>query len=103
MESSEHARGILCIYKYYSGLIGIIPACAGHIPDINTLLLNKNAVGISAGHDGSLYYYSKPNKKITKKDLAVAEMHFLEYNYLIRQEMALNLLAERFEFVLRKL
>ena len=73
------------------------------ITDINTLLLNKNAVGISAGHDGNLYYYSKPNKKITKRDLAVAEMHFLEYNYLIRQEMALNLLAERFEFVLRKL
>ena len=36
------------------------------IADINELLVHNDAVGITVGHNGSIYYYTKPERTITK-------------------------------------
>ena len=37
------------------------------ISDINALFKNKNVSGITVGHNGSIYYYSRPQKMIQKE------------------------------------
>ena len=32
---------------------------------VNELLSHNNTAGITVGHDGSVYYYTRPNRKIT--------------------------------------
>lgn len=68
------------------------------IVDLNELLNHKNAVGITVGHNGNIYYYTKPSKEITKFDLSVAIRKNLVYNGSRRAEKALETLAKDFGF-----
>ncbi len=66
--------------------------------DLNELLNHNDAVGITIGHNGSIYYYTKPNKIIEKKDLDVAIMKNKKYNIITAYEKALEELSMKFEF-----
>lgn len=71
--------------------------------DINGLLKNNDAAGITVGHDGSIYYYTKPNKKIDVRDYRVAEMKCSMYNGVERREKILEELARQNGFTFRRL
>ena len=71
--------------------------------DINSLLENKDAVGITVGHNGSIYYYTKPNKIIGQRDFRVAAMKCEMYNGIEYREKILEELARRFSFEFRRL
>lgn len=71
--------------------------------DINSLLENKAAVGITVGHNGSIYYYTKPNKIIGQRDFRVAAMKCEMYNGIEYREKILEELARRFSFEFRRL
>ena len=73
------------------------------ITDINELLDHENAVGITVGHNGSVYYYTKPTKKITKFDRYVAIRKTKGYNDIESEEKVLEELAKHFGFTFKKL
>lgn len=68
------------------------------IVDLNELLNHENAVGITVGHNGNIYYYTKPSKEITNFDLSVAIRKNIMYNGTRRAEKALETLAKDFGF-----
>ena len=68
------------------------------IVDLNELLGHNNTVGITVGHNGNIYYYTKPSKEITEFDLAVALRKNMMYNGIQRAEKALETLSQNFDF-----
>lgn len=68
------------------------------ISDINVLLQNENVCGITVGHNGSVYYYTKPNNIITQDDWDVTMMHFKKYSEITAMEKSLEILSKAFEF-----
>ena len=73
------------------------------IGDINTLVANKNVSGITVGHDGSIYYYSRPSRVIPENDFRVALMRYSRYTEITGFEKALEDLSKEFGFGFRKL
>ena len=71
--------------------------------DINALLSNKDAVGITVGHNGSIYYYTKPNGIVEQRDYRVAAMKCGMYNGIEYREKILEELARQFDFEFRRL
>ena len=73
------------------------------IGDINALYQNKNVSGITVGHDGSLYYYTRPQRIIDPDKFRVALMKNSRYTEITGQEKALEDLTEQYGFVFEKL
>lgn len=73
------------------------------IEDINELMNHKEAAGITIGHNGSIYYYSKPSRNLGVRDYTVAAMKCSMYNGIERREKILEELAKRFDFEFRRL
>ncbi len=71
--------------------------------DINALLRSERAAGIVVGHDGSVYYYTKPETEIPEEDFKVAIRKYKRYTEKTAQEKALDELAERYHFTWKKL
>ena len=94
--AEERNELVLLIHNHPRGLT---PSRA----DLNELLRHNNVVGVTAGHDGSIYYYTKPNKKISEFDFQVAYRREKEYNGILRYEKTLERLSEEFGFDFRKL
>jgi SPP1 gp7 family putative phage head morphogenesis protein len=70
--------------------------------DINELLSHTDTVGITVGHNGSLYYYTKPFKTITKFDFTVALKKNKHYNNKNERYIkAMEELAKQFGFEFR--
>ena len=95
-EADKSGHRILLIHNHPKGL-------PPSIADINLLLNSKNITGITAGHDGSIYYYTKPRKQISDMDREVALKHFNGYSELTAIEKALNLLSKKYEFYFEQL
>lgn len=89
-------KKILLIHNHPQGL----PPSLG---DLNSLYRNQNVSGITAGHDGSIYYYSRPEKIISEFDLSVAQRRYKEYTQVTGMEKALEDLSKEYGFVFRKL
>ena len=87
---------ILLIHNHPRGL----PPSIG---DINALTKHKNVSGITVGHNGSVYYYTKPEKVITEDDFRVAMRHFKEYTEVTAMEKALEVLSRQYNFVFKRL
>lgn len=68
------------------------------INDINALAENKNVAGITIGHDGSLYYYSRPIVPIDVDDWNIALKHFNKYSQNTAEENALRALSKKYGF-----
>lgn len=73
------------------------------IDDINALLKNKNVSGITVGHDGSIYYYTRPKKLISQFDFDVALREYSRYTEITGMEKALEKLKEKYGFTVQKL
>ena len=73
------------------------------VEDLNALLENIDAVGITVGHNGSIYYYTKPDRKITSRDVSVAGLKNSMYNGIERRERILEELSRQFNFEFRRL
>lgn len=74
------------------------------IEDLNEIVGESNSVGITVGHNGSLYLYTAPNKEITDSDIRVANRKMQEYNYDLEDYVKfLEVLSEQMNFTFRKL
>lgn len=71
------------------------------IPDINALYRNKNVVGITIGHNGSIYYYTRPVKMIFESDWNSALRKYKRYSEITSMEKALEDLCQEYGFIFR--
>ena len=94
--ADREGKKILLIHNHPRGL----PPSIG---DINALLSNENISGITAGHDGSIYYYTKPHKNIPKFDYSVKLRHYKDYDEITNMEKALEDLQKQYGFIIKKL
>lgn len=76
MERAEKADNIVLLMHNHPN--GYTPS----IDDLNELLNHKNAVGLTVGHNGTLFFYSKPKTELTESDLNVVLMKCKGYNNL---------------------
>lgn len=76
MERAEKANNIVLLMHNHPN--GYTPS----IDDLNELLNHTNAVGLTVGHNGTLFFYSKPKARLTESDLTVVLMKCKEYNSL---------------------
>ena len=97
LRAEDNYEKVLLIHNHPSGTP---PSYA----DINELLNHKSAVGITVGHNGSIYYYTKPNKEITDFDINVAKRKAKRYNDSTLQRLAiLEELAKEFGFIIKEM
>lgn len=73
------------------------------IADINALLKNKYASGITLGHNGDIYYYTRPKKEIPQFDFDVALRRYKGYTDITAMEKALAYLQDEYGFTIQKL
>lgn len=75
------------------------------VVDINELLSTPDALGITVGHDGSIYLYSAPSREIKESDVSVASRKQKWYtdDEKINQELILETLKKEFDFQYRKI
>ena len=69
---------------------------------------NTVRYGLTVGHDGSVYWYSKPNKRIHKKaeqeyENLIEKMIKLGYTEVKAQEKTLTLFAEKYDFTFERI
>lgn len=64
---------------------------------------NNNISGITVGHDGSLYHYTRPKKTISDDDFNIALKHFSGYTEITAMEKTLELLSKKYGFKFEKL
>nr|DAN38342.1 MAG TPA: minor capsid protein [Caudoviricetes sp.] len=69
---------------------------------------NTIKFGLTIGHDGSVYWYSKPNKRIHKKanqeyENLIEKMIKLGYTEVKAQEKTLTLFAEKYDFTFERI
>ena len=95
-EADRLGERILFIHNHPRGL----PPSLG---DINVLLDNTNVRGITAGHNGSLYFYSRPEKEVSEKDYYVSIEHFKAYSEVTSMEKALEQCSQLYGFDYYKL
>ena len=87
---------ILLIHNHPRGM----PPSVG---DINSLMQNINISGITAGHDGSVYYYTRPTRMIPPDEFEVALRHFKGFTEKTAMEKALESLQDKYGFTFKKL
>lgn len=73
------------------------------IVDLNELLNHEDAVGITVGHNGSIYFYTKSNEKIKKLDEIVAIRKNKQYNGIELEEKVIEELSKQFGFKIKKI
>ena len=95
-EADARKEKILLIHNHPQGL-------PPSINDINALMSNKNVSGITVGHNGSIYYYTKPVKAIPQFDFDVALRRYKEYTDVTGMEKALESLQSEYGFTIKKL
>lgn len=94
--ADESGEEILLLHNHPRGL-------PPSISDINALLKNKNVSGITVGHNGSIYRYTRPNKEIPLDEWNVAMKHFKEFSETTAMEKSLEILSRKFEFIFEKI
>lgn len=92
--AEQNGEKVLLIHNHPRGL-------TPSVEDLNELLTHGNAVGITVGHDGSIYFYSKPSGEIKDSDFAVAFRKCKMYNGIRQYEKAMEELAKQFDFEFR--
>ena len=95
-ESDKKNKHILLIHNHPRGM----PPSVG---DINELKKNKNACGITVGHNGSIYFYTRPNKHINDSEYWIALKKYSIYNEHTGMEKALEYISQKYDFIFRTL
>lgn len=92
------------------GLVSVHNHPSGYPPSLSDLASlqqrsNNNSVkyGLTAGHDGSIYWYTKSTKRIPKEANSIYETQIdklkkLGYNEVVAQEKTLEMFSELFDF-----
>lgn len=73
------------------------------LSDLNALVRNKYVMGITIGHDGSIYYYTGPKKLISTADFEIAMRKYSRYTDITGMEKALEELSRTYKFKFEKL
>lgn len=94
--ADDSGDNVLLIHNHPRGL-------PPSISDINALLKNKNVSGITIGHDGNIYHYTRPNKAISEIDFEVAIRKYSRYTEITNMEKALEELSRDYGFRFSKL
>lgn len=89
--ADESGEEILLLHNHPRGL-------PPSISDINALMKNKNVSGITVGHNGTIYRYTRPNKAITKSDWSIALRKHKKYSVITSMEKALADLSSNYGF-----
>jgi hypothetical protein len=95
-EADERGDKVLLLHNHPKGL-------PPSISDINALMNNKNVSGITVGHNGSIYKYTRPKNKINDVDYNVKLRHYKNLSEVDSIEQSLIDLQEKFEFTIEKL
>lgn len=95
-EADNNGVKVLLLHNHPEGL-------PPSINDINILINNKNVSGITIGHNGSVYYYTRPKVPINKIDYNVKLRHYKNLDEVDCIEAALYDLQEKFGFKIAKL
>ncbi len=73
------------------------------ISDINALLKNKNVSGITIGHNGTVYRYTRPDRAIPEDDWIIEMRKLKDFSEMTSMEKALEILSQRFGFEFERL
>lgn len=75
------------------------------ISDINALIKTKHGIGMTVGHDGSLYVYTRSDNNLTIKDSDwnIALRHYKGFSEITSMEKALEELSKMYGFSFYKL
>ena len=95
-EADSKGHQILLLHNHPSGF-------PPSINDINALYNNTNVSGITVGHNGSIYYYTRPNAIISDDDWNIAMRHFNKFSDVTAMEKTLVLLSKKYQFTFKKL
>lgn len=95
-EADNAKEEVLLIHNHPRGL-------PPSLDDLNVLVANKNVSGITVGHDGSIYYYTRPEKIIDKTDFFVAMRRYSRYTERTGMEKALIDLSKKYGFTFKEL
>ena len=102
-ESSE--QSLVSIHNHPSGY----PPSLSDFASLQQRSKNNTVkYGLTIGHDGSVYWYSKPNKRIHKKanqeyENLIEKMIKLGYTEVKSQEKTLTLFAEKYDFTFERI
>ena len=102
-ESSE--QSLVSIHNHPSGY----PPSLSDLASLQQRSKNNTVkYGLTIGHDGSVYWYSKPNKRIHKKanqeyENLIEKMIKLGYTEVKVQEKTLTLFAEKYDFTFERI
>ena len=102
-ESSE--QSLISIHNHPSGY----PPSLSDFASLQQRSKNNTVkYGLTIGHDGSVYWYSKPNKRIHKKanqeyENLIEKMIKLGYTEVKAQEKTLTLFAEKYDFTFERI
>ncbi len=95
--AEANGANVLFIHNHPNGLI---PSLA----DLNELLNHENASGLVVGHDGSIYFYTKPDIKLSENDFTIAYLKSRYYTDVkLKNESAMEELARMHKFVFKVL
>ncbi len=73
------------------------------IADLNALVSSPKAMGVIAGHDGSVFLYSAPKKEIPVREYLIAIRKYREYSEFTAQEKALKDLCQLYGFYFERM
>lgn len=90
-EVDSKGQKVLLLHNHPNGL-------PPSISDINALIDNINVSGITLGHNSSIYYYTRPNVRISNDDWNIALRHFNKFSEVTSMEKALDLLSKKYGF-----
>lgn len=95
-DAKKYGKKIIFIHNHPAGS----PPSVG---DLNALLGIEGSIGITAGHDGSIYKYTAPRKKVEINDFDIEIMKHKSYSYITAHEKALSELAEKYGFTVERM
>lgn len=99
-EIDNKGQNILLLHNHPNGF-------PPSISDINLLFESNNVSGITVGHNGSIYYYTKPKMKINPIDYQTMIRHYMDQYSNLEEadciEYSLFSLQEKFGFIIKKL
>ncbi|MEQ9809193.1 minor capsid protein [Streptococcus jiangjianxini] len=97
---SSTEKGLVSIHNHPSGY----PPSLSDFASLSQRSKNNSVkYGLIAGHDGSVYWYSRPNKRIPKTALSnysnqIEKFKKMGYNEVVSQEKTLEMFSELFDF-----
>ncbi|WP_260424788.1 minor capsid protein [Streptococcus minor] len=97
---SSSEKGLVSIHNHPSGY----PPSLSDLASLQQRSKNNSVkYGLTAGHDGSVYWYSRPNKRIPRSAQEkyvnqIEKFKKLGYNESVAQEKTLEMFSEVFEF-----